>query len=64
MSGSFTTDAGHSTLKPAGPHLLERSSDAPAQTLSRTKVTVHKPYAAVVTIVSPAAAPSPDAQGK
>lgn len=64
MSASFRTDAEHSILKPAGPHLLERSSDAPTQTLSRAKVTVRKPYTAVVAVVSPAAVPSRDTQGK
>lgn len=57
MSGGFRTDANHSILKPSGPHLIERSSEAPTQTLSRAKVTVRKPYKAVVTTVSPAAVP-------
>lgn len=64
MSASFRTDANHSILKPSGPHLIERSSDAPTQTLSRAKVTVRKPYKAVVTIVSPAAVPPQYTQGK
>lgn len=64
MSATFRTDANHSVLKPAGPHLIERSSDAPVQTLSRAKVTVRKPYKAVATIVSPAAVSQRDTQGK
>ncbi len=64
MSTGFRTDAKHSFLKPAGPHLIERSSDAPAQTLSRAEVTVRKPYKAVAPVVTPTVVPSRNTQAK
>jgi hypothetical protein len=64
MNPSFRTDVEHSILKPAGPHLLERSSDAPTQTLSRAKVTILKPYTAAASVASPNPAPPLDSRSK
>ena len=54
MNPNYQTDAEHSGLRPAGPHLIERSSDSPAQSVSRGQVTVNKSYTVVVVATIPA----------
>jgi hypothetical protein len=48
MNVNYRTDAEHSGLKPAGPHLIEKSSDSPTQMVVRGKITVRKSYTATV----------------
>ena len=54
MNPNYHTDAEHSRLRPAGPHLIERSSDSPAQNVSRGHVTVNKSYTVAVATTIPA----------
>lgn len=54
MTTEYHTDAERSALRPAGPHLIERSSDSPAQTIRRGQVTIGKSYTATVATAVPA----------
>jgi hypothetical protein len=54
LSPNFRTDAERSSFKPAGPHLIERSADSPAQTVSRAEVTVTRPQTIAVASTVPA----------
>jgi len=49
MSSDYRTDTRSSRLKPAGPHLIERSADAPVQQVFRGDITVRRSYTAAVT---------------
>jgi hypothetical protein len=54
VNPNYVTDAEHSVLRPFGPHLIEQSSDSPAQAVTRSGVTVIRPYTATVAITVPA----------
>lgn len=51
MNSGYYTDMERSAQRPAGPHLIEQSSDVPAQRMSRGQVTLSKSYTATVTTV-------------
>jgi hypothetical protein len=54
VNPNFMTDAEHSVLRPFGPHLIEQSSNSPAQAVTRSGVTTIRPYTATVAITVPA----------
>ena len=54
MNPNYHTDAERSVLRPAGPHLIERSFDSPAQSVSCGQVTVSRFYTVAVTMTVPA----------
>lgn len=60
MSPNYRTDAEHSSFKPAGPHLIERSADSPSHSVSRAEVTVERPCTIAVVTTVPAIRVKPE----
>jgi len=54
VNPNYMTDAERSALRPFGPHLIEKSADSPAQAVTRSGVTIIRPYTATVAITAPA----------
>jgi len=53
MSDNYRSDAEHSVLRPAGPYLIEKSYDSPAQSHTLIRPTVVRPAAAPSTTSVP-----------
>jgi len=53
VNPNYATDAERSALRPFGPHLIEKSTDPPAQAVTRSGVTVIRPYAVTVAMPVP-----------
>ena len=53
MSDNYRSDAEHSVLRPAGPYLIEKSYDSPAQSHTLIRPIVVRPAAAPSTTIVP-----------
>ena len=60
MSANYRSDAEHSILRPAGPHLIEQSSDTVPQMQVRAEKSVARPYTVTVTTSRPAVRLQPE----